>query len=684
MTPVSRTEAHRVFADLYRKTRSPEHQQLVDEAIQRSNDVFIRIDLIRKIDEDYGKKEKPEEKKEAPKKEPGLGNLFGGSIEVKKSQDTKRESPQKKKPETSSVTTVKQKVAEGEESVKNDTSTSADKKKSDAQKTQPAASGGLLSGLFGGAGGNSIAKFAKETGAIEMGLFGRNPTVSGSVEKLFRGLKEDIIIPTIQALRMAEQQGWRIWSPLVYNVITNYSKFFNAFVSLDALFIDKISPDIFLDRSLKMQMFYVRFLDRPDSKNIILENLPTLLKQDEKLSNKQNTIGIGINYGLNLENTKPKLTEALCAFYTVSRNKLYGWPDIVQELKVPSLQESKYMAAPDVQKEVEITVAKIGDDITARYYRKDELQNLRERYFTIDDKGKLSFEFLNPIVDDYMSRHMPEQARIQSVKNSMKSMPHKLLYLLVRDFQTVYIGILEGYVKLGDKGSSQESLLIQPGLFRGEIEGMNNVVRALDTFNRKFPSFQYNFQQFASDFNSGASDQIVTTILANIAEAAEFFGSFANKLNTLYENHLMAMQSMKGGKSTEKINSSKDKPIEEIKLAQRLLPFYDKLFLSRERIHNVSVEQVFFQMTKYLYNYAVIFKDPQTTAKLTAHKKIDAELDKFKKEYERLTGTEYNLEKAISGRKRKSEPVIENKEPPVEEPKEEIQESQNPEPTEES
>lgn len=59
MTPVSRTEAHRVFADLYRKTRTPEHQQLIDEAILKSNDVFIRIDLIRKVDEDYENKNKP-------------------------------------------------------------------------------------------------------------------------------------------------------------------------------------------------------------------------------------------------------------------------------------------------------------------------------------------------------------------------------------------------------------------------------------------------------------------------------------------------------------------------------------------------------------------------------------------------------------------------------------------------
>ncbi|MCX7999686.1 MAG: hypothetical protein N3A69_12170, partial [Leptospiraceae bacterium] len=74
---ITRTEAHTIFAKLYRKPRSPEHQAKVDEIITRSNDVFIRIDLIKKLDEEYEKKEKqkrenPEVKEE--KKNPSQTN----------------------------------------------------------------------------------------------------------------------------------------------------------------------------------------------------------------------------------------------------------------------------------------------------------------------------------------------------------------------------------------------------------------------------------------------------------------------------------------------------------------------------------------------------------------------------------------------------------------------------------
>lgn len=623
MTPVSRTEAHRVFADLYRKTRTPDHQQLIDEAILRSNDVFIRIDLIKKVDEDFQNKNKPAK--------PPVSDDRASRDHSREKQENKQKQEQKPKPKSAS------------ELVSVD---SAKQKQNTAKKKPEAAKQGvgLLAGLFGGGGNpaNSITKFGKETGTLELGLFGRNPTISSASERLFRTLKEDTIIPTIQTLRMAEQQGWRIWTPLVYNVFSNFNKFFNAFVSLDSLFLDKISPEIFLDRSLKMQMFYVRFLQREDAREIIINNLPELVRMDEKLIPRLSVITDGINFGLNLENTKPKLSEVITAFYIVSKKKMHTWAEIVTDLRVPPIQEHKFQAAREIQKEVEVTVAKISDDINARVFKKEELQNLRTRYFSIDEKGKISFEFLNAVVDDYVIKHLPDAAKSQTIKNTYKSMPHRLLHLLLRDLQTVYINMIEGYVKLGDKNQNQDLLIVQPGLFRSEIETMNNLVRTIENFNKKFPSFQYTFQQYNSDFNKGTTDQIINNILGALTESAEFFGSFANKLNMLIESHLMAKSSESKGKGSEKMLVTKEKVIEEIKLQQRFLTHFDKAVVSKERINGLSVEEVFLQFTKYLYNYAVIFKDPQTSQKLTAHRKIEQELTNLHKEYERLTYSKFS------------------------------------------
>ena len=174
MNPASRTEAHKVFASLYRKKRSPEHQQLIDDAITRSNDVFIRIDLIKKIDEDQEKKERIKEEPSAP---------AGSKTEFSKAVSMATGAPVPKPIISKSQTSAQ---------IPAMTDTNAS---------------GFMDKLFGG--GNSVAKFAKETKSLELGLFARKPTISKNVEKIFRSLKEDEIISTIQALKYSEQVGWR-------------------------------------------------------------------------------------------------------------------------------------------------------------------------------------------------------------------------------------------------------------------------------------------------------------------------------------------------------------------------------------------------------------------------------------------------------------------------------------------
>ncbi|WCL50408.1 hypothetical protein [Leptospira sp. GIMC2001] len=604
MNSISRTDAHKVFADLYRKSRPPEQQQLVDDAIQRSNDVFIRIDLIKKIDEDFQSQlraksalpeETPRPKRAEPKKDSGNRGTSA--------------SPKQNKP-------------------KND---DPKKKKKDAPVT-----GGFLSVLFGG--NANIIKFAKDTEAVDIGLFGRNPTISGNVEKIFKYLKEDQIIATIQALRICEQQGWRIWNPLVYNVINNFNKFFNSFISLDSLFLDRISPEVFLDRSLKMQMYYTRLISRPDSKDIILDHVPEMVKQDEKLNAKLANILSGLNYGLALETTKPKLTEAIQAFYIVVHKKMMEWEDITKLLAVPPINETRFQASQEITKEVELTIARLSDEISTKLHKRDELVGLKNRYFKIDDKGKISFDFLGLVIEDYFSHHYPENVNTDGIKAQYKTMPHKLVYLLLRDFQSVFVSILEGYIKVGDKNQQNDVIAIQPGLFKSEIETINTIIRSIDAFNRKYPSFQYSFGQFSKDYSSGASDQIASNILGVLAEAADFFGKFAVKLNVIVENHLLAKQYEAEGTLQDKIHQTKEKVIEEIKILHRFIPHYDSRIVTRDRINGMMISDVFITMSKLLFNYAVIFKDKLTTSKLTQNRRLEDELQQLNKEYERLTG----------------------------------------------
>ncbi|WP_061205436.1 hypothetical protein [Leptospira santarosai] len=589
----SRTDAHKTFADLYRKQRSPEHQEQIDEVIQKSNDIFIRIDLMKKVDEEFEKKKQEETKK-----------------------------PEEDKPKKNSATSAK--------TIPKPT-----------RKTESNSSVGFLANLFGG--NPAINKFAKESGTIDVGFLGRKLQVSVGVHNLFKFLKEDQIIATIQALRFCEQQGWRYWKPLVYNVVLNFNKLLNSIISLDSLFIDQISPEIFLNRATKLELYYARHLSREDCRDIIMTQVPELVRKDEKLVPKMPQIMAGLSYGLNLESGRPKMSDAIRAFHIVATKRMITWNEIVQQLNVPPINETKFQGSPDIIKEVETTLLRLTDDIQTRLNRKHELQSLRERYFRIDDKGRMNFDFLNLIVDDYFENHVPENMQSASMKSSFKGTPHKLMYLLLRDFQASYAPILEGTVKIGSKNQSKDVIIMHPGLFKSDIEQINNLLRLLDAFNKKYPSFQYSFATYNEHTTStvGVEDQITQNLLKLLGDAAAFMGKFAEKINIIVENHLLAKQYETSGKLNERVLVSKEKVIEEIKILHRFIPYCDSTIVSGNRLNGKTLEFAFLEMTKLFYNYAVIYKDKFTITKLTLHKKLDSELGSLTNEYERLSGKPY-------------------------------------------
>lgn len=602
----SRTDAHRVFANLYRKKRSPEHQKKVDEIITKSNDVFIRIDLIKKLDEEFLKTER--------------------SKEIEPVEDETRKNYRIDPPQTDSKTATS--ATKARKPVR---PPAKDNKKTDD------GTGGIFNLLFGT--NNAIAKFAKDSHALEMGLFGRKPFISNSVERLFRALREEQIISAIQVLKYSESVGWKIWTPYIYNVISNFSRFFNSFISLDSLFRDEISPEVFLGRSTKMQLHYVRHLQVENADDIIIKNVTELVKQDDKISSKLQAALEGIVYALNLEKKRPTLTDAITAFYIVKDRRFSTWRDIEKELKVAPIDEHKYSTSPETQKQIEVTTSKIYNDIREKENRRDDIDDLRRTFFHITEKGKISFDFLNDIIDDYISHYYSETMQTPGLKASFKSNPHKLLQLVCRDLQSVYFSLLEGYIKIDD-GQIKDVLLVQNGLLFAELDKINYLIRSLDNFNRKFSSFQYTFESFGKDAMKGSQDQVESQILTILSDAAEVFSKLGKKINIFLDNHHMALRNEKSGGLNENVINSKHKTIEDLKLNQRFIPYYNAKIIIQNRIEGKTIYEIFFEMTKLLYNYSVIFKDKTITKELAAYNQIQSELSKLYKDYQRLTGTE--------------------------------------------
>jgi hypothetical protein len=601
----TRTDAHNIYSNLYKKKRSPEHQKQVDEVIARSNDVFIRIDLIKKLDEEFfsGSKNPPQERELPPERE--------------REQTQDESSQQSTKSDPKQIALVKD------------------------VKPIPAntGGGGLLGMLFGG--NAQITKFAKESKSLDLGLFGRKPTISKAVERIFRGLGEEQIIATIQAMKFCEQVGWKVWNALTYNIVVNFGRFFNSFISLDSLFRDEISAEVFLGRSTKMQMYYMRHIGRKDAKDLILKKVTELVVQEEKLAQKITLINQGLLYSLTLEDQRPTLTDAICAFYIVMNKKMYTWKNVEDELRVVPIEDGKFNASAEISKQIDYAISKVNSDIIEKSNLLQDINEVRKNYFYFTQDGKISFDFLNPIIDDYIAHYYPENMQTPSLKSTFKTNPHRLLQLLSRDIQSIYLSVLEGYIKVDNNGV-KDVILVQNGLFFAEIDKMNFILRSLDGFNRKFSSFQYTFTTYSKNIDEGTQDQVEVQLMKLLQDAAELFGKFAKKLSIIISNHEMVVETEKKDGITEKMVQTKEKVIEEIKLSQRFIPYYDSMFITQSRIEGYTIYKVIKEMTKLMFNYAVIFKDKTITQELLAHKKTESDLKKLLVEYKRLTGKDFH------------------------------------------
>ncbi|NBU96774.1 MAG: hypothetical protein EBS19_00950 [Spirochaetia bacterium] len=603
---ISRTEAHKVFANLYRKTRSPEHQAKVDEIITRSNDVFIRIDLIKKLDEDFEKSSR----QTAEKKSSSGGSSTSNVSNTSSSESEKKATPAKK----------------------------------DAPKPQPLQplpknDGGLIDRIFGA--GGQIGKFAKESKAIDLGLLGRKPTVSPNVEKIFKTLKEEEIIATAQALKFCEQAGWRIWTPLDYNIVVNFGRFFSAFISLDTLFKDEISPEVFLGRSTKMQMYYARIISNSNTKDIILDKVPGLIKLDTKLAPKLEFIMKGLSYILALESRRPTLKDAIIAYHIVLKKKYVPWEEIEKSLSIAPIEETKFNSTPEITKQIDMASAKIYNDITTKLNGMEEIQTIKKTYFTFKSDGEVDYDFTEGVLNDYMSHYMPESSQNDSVKQSIAQSPPRLLQVLCRDIQSIYIPLIEGFIKVDYLGTVKDASLVQTGLFFPEIDKITATIRSLEGFNKKFPSFSYTFKKYSDDLHKGTTDQLENQLLKMISEASEFFGKFAKKLTVIIEADRLAQEHERNGMLNEKILGTKEKPIDEIKLMQRFIPFGKGKIVSQNRLNGRLIQDVLFELTSYLYKYAVMFKDPMASGYLMSFNEIEQSLKKMYAEYERLACKPY-------------------------------------------
>lgn len=583
---LTKAEAHKVFGDLYRRSRPPELQEKVDRIVEETSDIFVRIKRIEELDEDQKKKDRRPIETAGTGRAPVRGSGSGG----------------------------------------------AEKKPAAKRATQKSGGGGLLSALFGG----DLAKWGKDTGALNSGFLALNVKISNRVDELFQLPTEDEVVPTIRCFRYAARHGWNDWEPQKYNTVMAAHLFFLEFVSVRHMPNRKEQPQTWINATIKMQKYYALLQLYPDYRRIITEDFPAFIKKMGDLANLTPTVKSVMEFIARIDTRIPSLKNSILAYYAMQRKTVPQWEDVVKELGVRPPNLKQYRAPEDVMKDIQARVTRLREKMNQRIAQVQEIQNIRKKFFVFDANGKLSVDFLTPIVEDTVRRIFPENVINEGLFNTHKKEPHRLLFLILKDLDISGTILLQGSVATRGQGAHTDVILFKSGLFNQKLETFHNLFRDMEQFLRKNKNMSYNFNSFVEDLKKEGVDALIKGFQQLVSRANDFFREMATDLRIILDNHDNAEQMEKTGKTNEKLQQSRSFPIENFTYGARFFPHADNELLTAGRYTGLTPIEAIQDMTRNLYNYLFIFRDEELIRVLNSAPPLNTEIQQVRQELARL------------------------------------------------
>ncbi len=594
---LTRSQAHKVFGELYRKSRSPEEQEEVDGIVATTSDVFVRIKRIEELDERSGNSTRNSAHASADGRSDarsGRGHSSSGGL-------------------SGAVGSV--------------SSEKKARKKSDAGEA-----GGWLSRLFGG----EIVKWGKANGTISPGFLGMSYALSPKVEHLFLGLKEDQIVASIKCLKIAIRDGWEAWTPAQYNVIVAMYNFLEEFVKVPPYLQKKSRPEEWILDTLTMQKNYVILNMHPNIDSVLKEDLPHFLISKPDLSPILSKLKAAIQYLLTLESRPPGIKNSVLAFYVLGRKKIVDWDTVVSELKVREPVLDRYRSPENVRKVIEAKIVKTREVYTRRKNELEEIDDIKTKYFQMDPSGKVKVDFLNEIVGDVVRKTYSESVVNEALLNAHKREPHRLLFVALKDFDTCTLPLLSGSITTKAIGTSTEVILFKQGMFNSLIDEFILLMREMELYIKKYKNVSYNFNDFMEDMKKGPSDEVIKSFIDIVRKSIKLFKNFLNDLRVVMNNHMLAKNTEASVGQKDKVNRTKEVPIENAAPGVRFLPHFDCELVSNNRMNGRTIEKIFEEIMMNVYNYLYIFRDMELTVKLSSAPRLQAEMESAKKELERM------------------------------------------------
>ncbi|MCS7206165.1 MAG: hypothetical protein NZ853_10755 [Leptospiraceae bacterium] len=573
--PLTKTQAYKIFGELYKKPRPPELKSKVDEIVQKYSDIFVRIQKIQELDLQY---QKEKERK--------------SYIE----QDN---------PPTIDVPKINGKL----------------------QKTKSKTN--FLNSLFKG---GEIPRWGERTGTLIHGIFGLNLKLSPNVERSFNLFEEKQIIDFLKSVSFFIHKGWEDFPPSKYNIIITLYQFLQEYLKVPVLFRKQDPVSVIIQQTLKMQVLYANLLLFPDLKKMLEEEfIDWLKKQKEVTPYLANTISV-LRILSTLENRRPKFTDIILSFYVLERRKILTWQDLLKELNIRKPVVDRYRAPEKILKIIHQRVEKLKLEIQKREEKIKDIQYIKNKYFLINENGRINTEFLNNIVFYVLRRQYGEQRITKELIKNYISEPHRLLGIITQDFDINFANFFSSTVTIQDvKGQSLDVNIFKPNVFKKEMELFSEILSELNEFLKQYKNAQINFHNFYAAMKNKGSDIIYQNLIKIVLKFSTFSNRMVNFLKVVIANHEEAVELESKGKLKESVVRSKFIPIEEIVIEPRFLPYADSKIIAIGRINNMTVKNGLEELVKNLYNYLYLFRDQNLLHNLSSVTRLESEIQLYKK-----------------------------------------------------
>ncbi|GIX41935.1 MAG: hypothetical protein KatS3mg129_1668 [Leptospiraceae bacterium] len=576
--PLTRTQAHRLFGELYNKPRPPDLQKKVDEIVSKYSDIFVRIKKIQELDQQYEKR-----------KQQDKSILIRNNRNRIKSEEVNQSKKQLKK--------IKK--------------------------------AGFLERLLKG---GEIPTWGEETGTLIHGLFGFNLRLSPNIYKTFNLFDDKQIIDAIKAMAYFIQKGWDDFPPSKYNIIITTYQFFKEYINVYSLLkkIDDIS--IIIQQTLKMQILYANLLLFPNYKSMIENEFIEWLKKQKDIQEYiPNTISI-MRMIANLENRRPKFTDVILSFYVLERKKIITWNELTKELGIKQPVMDRYRAPEKILQIIHQKIDKLKLEIDKREQMIKDINYIKNKYFLINERGKINIEFLNSIVIQILKRNLGDARVTKELLKHHISEPHRLLHTLLQDFDLNFLNFFTSTISIQDqKGQTQDVTIFKPIVFKKEIELYTEIEQDLQEFLKQYKNAQLTFQSYYLSLKSRSKDVIMQNFIRIINKCYIFFRKMIHSIRIILENHQNAIELEMKGKLKEGVQRTKLIPIEDVSPQPRFIPYADSKIYSAGRINDFTVKNALDELVKDFYNYLYLYRDPVLLENFSAIPKLQSEIEIYTK-----------------------------------------------------